>query len=509
MRITRKQFCNLTALTAAGAVHQPLRALTLAHADGPEDQGPQRREPLPSGITKQVVQFVTSTRLDAMPAEVVGQGRRCLIDGFGVILAGMVTPGSAIVREYIKSVAGTGEASLLGPGRAKAPAEFAALANGAFGHAMDYDDTQLSTTPDRTFGLLTHPTVPALASALAVAESRRASGAKFIEAFLIGVEVECKIAEAINPEHYKRGFHTTGTIGTFASAAAAARLLQLEPRAVAHAMAIASSLSAGIRVNFGSMTKPLHAGRAAQNGIVAAVLASKGFTGGDDGLDGQWGFFQVAGGGADTARIAGALGRPYSIVNPGVSVKPYPCGSLSHPTMDAMLKLVVDNDVKPEQIKKIRVRAGSNILEPLRYKTAKTELEAKFCLPFLMTSLVLRRKAGIREFTDEFVSSEPVQRMMPLVENVFDAEIEAKGFDRMLSVVEVDLTDGRHLMQRSDDKYRGGPEKPFTNEELRAKFTDCAQLTLSATAISRSLELIERVDSLPDTRQLIEAMTTA
>src|SRR6187399_12935 len=109
MRITRKQFCNLTALTAAGAVHQPLRALTLAHADGPEDQGPQRREPLPSGITKQVVQFVTSTRLDAMPAEVVGQGRRCLIDGFGVILAGMVTPGSAIVREYIKSVAGTGE----------------------------------------------------------------------------------------------------------------------------------------------------------------------------------------------------------------------------------------------------------------------------------------------------------------------------------------------------------------------------------------------------------------
>src|SRR4029079_17294814 len=110
----------------------------------------------------------------------------------------------------------------------------------------------------------------------------------------------------------------------------------------------------------------------------------------------------------------------------------------SHPTMDAMLKLIVDNDVKPEQIKKIRVRAGSNILEPLRYTNAKTELEAKFCLPFLMTSLVLRRKAGIREFTDEFVSSEPVQRMMPLVENVFDAEIEAKGFDRMLSVVEVD-----------------------------------------------------------------------
>src|SRR6185369_11967241 len=147
---------------------------------------------------------------------------------------------------------------------------------------------------------------------------------------------ECKIAEAINPEHYKRGFHSTGTIGTFASAAAAARLLQLEPRAVAHAMAIASSLSAGIRVNFGSMTKPLHAGRAAQNGIVAATLASGGFTGGGDGLDGQWGFFSVFGGGADTERISGVLGKPFTIVNPGVSIKPYPCGSLSHPSMDAM-----------------------------------------------------------------------------------------------------------------------------------------------------------------------------
>jgi 2-methylcitrate dehydratase PrpD len=196
-------------------------------------------------------------------------------------------------------------------------------------------------------------------------------------------------------------------------------------------------------------------------------------------------------------------------VNPGVSVKPYPCGSLSHPTMDAMLKVIVDHDIKPEQIKRIRVRAGSNILEPLRYKTAKTELEAKFCLPFLMTSLVLRRRAGIREFTDEFVSSAPVQRMMPLVDSLFDAEIEAKGFDKMLSVIEVELTDGRSFAQRSDDKYRGGPEKPFTIGELHAKFADCAQLTLGAAAVTRSLELIENVEKLRDTSELVKAMTSA
>ena len=175
-------------------------------------------------------------------------------------------------------------------------------------------------------------------------------------------------------------------------------------------------MSSGIRVNFGSMTKPLHVGRAAENGVVAAELASRGFTGGDDGLDGQWGFFQVLGGGADLDRLIPVLGKPYTIVNPGVSFKPYPCGSLSHPSMDAMLKLVIDHDLKPDQINAVRLRAGSNILEPLRYKIATNELEAKFCMPFLMSSSSLRRKAGMREFTDEFVASEPVQQMMPRVD---------------------------------------------------------------------------------------------
>ena len=371
---------------------------------------------------------------------------------------------------------------------------------------MDYDDTQLSTTPDRMFGLLTHPTVPPLAASLAVGERIGASGRAFLEAFLTGFEVECKIAEAINPSHYQRGFHSTGTIGTFGAAASTAKLLNLKPAQLAHTLGIAASMSSGIRVNFGSMTKPLHAGRAAENGVTAAELASRGFTAGDDGLDGEWGFFQVLGGGADVARLIPALGKPFSMVDPGVSVKPYPCGSLGHPTMDAMLKLVTDHDVKPEQIARVRVRAGSNILDPLRYKTAKTELEAKFCLPFMMTSIALRRRAGIREFTDEFVSSAPVQAMMPRVETMFDQEIEARGFDKMRSVVEVDLADGRKLVQPSDDRYRGGPERPFTRAELHDKFADCAGLLLSADRIRHALDLIESVDQLKSIRELVQAL---
>ena len=460
----------------------------------------------PAGTTKAVINFISNASIDRMPTKAVDEAKRCLIDGFGVVLAGATVHGSAILREHIKKSGAPSGSSILGPEKVVTNAAHAALANGASGHAMDYDDTQLSTTPDRVFGLLTHPTVPVLAAALALGERLNVSGRTFLEAFLVGFEVECKVAEAIKPEHYQRGFHSTGTIGTFGAVASAGKLLKLSPAQLAHALGIAASMSSGIRVNFGSMTKPLHAGRAAENGVTAAELASLGFSAGDEPLDGEWGFFQVLGGGADVLRIVAALGNPFSIVDPGVSVKPYPCGSLGHPTMDAMLKLVTEHDVKPEQIARIRVRAGSNILNPLRYKTAKTELEAKFCLPFMMSAIALRRRAGIREFTDEFVASAPVQSMMTKVDTLFDQQIEARGFDKMRSIVEVDLVDGRKLSQPSDERYRGGPEKPFTRAELHEKFTDCASLVLSADRITRALNAIESVERLASVRELVAAL---
>jgi len=486
MKISRKSFLKLAAAA-------PLLPRALAAADAK----PKKVEKAAiRGTTDALTAFITTTTLASMPSDVVAQAKRCLVDGFGVMLAGSTVKGSAIVRDYVRTVGDRKEATAIGAGALMTSAAHAALLNAASGHAMDYDDTQLSTTPDRTFGLLTHPTVPALASALAVAERTRASGAAFLEAFLVGFEVECKIAEAIDPEHYNRGFHSTGTIGTFGAAAAAAKLMHMTPAQIRHMLTIASSMSSGVRVNFGSMTKPLHAARAAENGVVAAELASRGFTGGDDGLDGPWGFFQVFGGGVDLDRLIPVLGKPYTMVNPGSSFKPYPCGSLSHPTMDAMLKAVTDHDLKPDEIKAVRVRAGSNVLEPLRYRIATNELEAKFCLPFLMASLILRRKAGVREFTDEFVKSAPVQQMMPRVTNIFDPAIEARGFDKIRSIVEIDLAGGRTIVQAADERYRGGPDKPFTQDELHGKFADCAQLTMPPAAVARAIERIEGVDRL-------------
>lgn len=498
MKLTRKQFLQ-SAAAGLGSLPFTRRDATAAPAKKLEKSAIK-------GCTAATVRFVHRTALADMPAPVVTQGIRCLTDGFGVILAGATVRGSAIVREYVAATTDRRDASVLGAGGLRSSVAGAALINGASGHAMDYDDTQLSTTPDRTYGLLTHPTLPPLCAALAVGERTNASGADFLEAFLVGFDVECKIAEAIDPAHYNDGFHSSGTIGTFGAAAAAAKLLKLDERSLAHLLAIASSLAAGIRVNFGSMTKPLHMGRAAENGVFAAELASRGFTGGEDGLDGEWGFFQVLGGGADIERLTGTLGQSWSIVDPGVSVKPYPCGVLSHPSMDAMLKLVIDHDLKPDQVKAVRLRAGSNILQPLRYKTAKTELEAKFCIPFLLSSILLRRAAGVREFTDAFVGSAPVQTMMPRVTTIFDPAIEAQGFAKIRSIVEVDLVDGRTLIQPSDDRYRGGPERPFTREELRAKFTDCASLTMEPKRIAMALDTIARVRELRSVRELSAAL---
>lgn len=461
-----------------------------------------------SSATPAVIDFIDQVRFDDFPDEAVRIAKNCIIDGIGVMLAGSTQRAGEIVRDLAAEAGTKAEATIFGRVPMTASVSYAALANGTSGHALDWDDTQLATTADRIFGLLTHPTIPPLVATLALGEHLGHSGRTMLEAFLTGFEVECKIAEAISPAHYMKGFHTSGTIGTFGASVAAAKLLDLQKDQIAHMLAIAASSSSGIRVNFGSMTKPLHVGRAAQNGIVAAQLAARGFTGGADALDPPWGFFASFshGEGFDSHRIVGKLGNPHTIVWPGVSIKPYPCGVLGHPTMDAMRRLVIDNDVKPDDIVAIRVRAGTNILNPLRYDIANNELEAKFCPAFMVSAIALRRKAGIHEFNDDFVCSEPVQAMMKKVDRVLDKDIEAQGWEKIRSIVEVDLADGRTLVQKADERYRGGPDLPFTREDLFEKFSDCATLLLSPERIADVFFRLERLEEVGNVREVVELL---
>jgi len=441
--------------------------------------------------SSEVVEFLLSKKTLSEPLK--AKALTHMVDGLAVMLAGSRTGCAGKLAAYALEESRRPTSTMVGF-REKASPPFAALVNGASGHADDYDDTQLASSPDRIYGLLTHPTVPVLAAALAVGEQVSCSGSELVEAFVTGFEVECKMAEAINPDHYRRGFHTTATMGAFGAFAAAANLTGLGDEELRYGLGITASMASGIRVNFGTMTKPLHAGRAAMNGITAAALAGRGFTADPNALDGRWGFFQVLGGGCDEEKLMGKLGDPYSILDPGATLKMYPCGSLGQPSMDALLEMVEMHGLTSENVREVRLRAGPNILEPLRYQAPVNELEAKFSLQFGLSSILLEGKAGLREYTDEFVNSPRVREMMRRVRTINDPEIAGMGTDKMRSVVEVELVDGRVLRRVAEDA-RGTKEKPLRDEDVYRKFMECSSFALgekeSRTLYEEARRIIE------------------
>ena len=238
------------------------------------------------GLKQEVANYAARTRYRDIPPEAVHLARRFILDGLGVALAGSSDESARIVQAHIRQMTAKKEATILGTGLS-APVPKAALANGVAGHAMDYDDAQLSTSKEAVYGLLTHPTTPVLAVALAIEERRKISGEELLLAYVVGVEVECRIADAINPRHYQDGFHSTATMGGLGAAMAAGKILRLKEAELIRTLGIAASMASGLRENFGTMTKPLHAGRAAENGVTAALLAGAGFTSATNILEGS------------------------------------------------------------------------------------------------------------------------------------------------------------------------------------------------------------------------------
>ncbi|MCY4385333.1 MAG: MmgE/PrpD family protein [Nitrospinae bacterium] len=455
-------------------------------------------------ITDAIVKFVLETEYDNIPEDVRIIMRRCFVDGIGLMVAGSTEESGHIIQNYLKEIGGEPEARVIGTSM-MVPAHLAALANGIAGHAMDYDDTQLSSYPDRVYGLLTHPTCPVMPAALAIAEALGATGQELLTAFALGFEVECKVAEAIRPDHYVKGFHSTGTIGAIGAATAAAKLMGLDEHELRMCYGIVCSESAGLRANFGTMTKPYHCGRAAENGVVAARLASGGYTSDPTVFDGQWGFFQIMGGGCDRDYIVGKLGNAWSAVDPGVSIKPYPCGSLAHPAMDAARDLILENDIKPDQVKELRFGTTSRVLEPLRYKEPQNELEAKFSLQFGFGILLLERAAGIAQYKDEVVSRPDVVEMMKKINPFMDDEIEAQGYALIRGKVAIELEDGT-VYEKMSEISRGTPQRPMDREELYEKFTECTSLVYEGDQIALIEAMLYKIDTLENIHGLIDLL---
>jgi 2-methylcitrate dehydratase PrpD len=446
-------------------------------------------------LTAGVADFVVNTQLSQIPDETIELGKKSILDGLGLALSGSKAETAPLVEQYVTSLGCTsGGAAVLGSAVKLTP-RFAALSNGIAIHVDDFDDTQLAVAKDRVYGLLVHPTVCVLPAALATAEVGGKSGKELLVAYHVGVEVECKIAEAISPRHYQDGFHTTGTVGVFGGTAACARLKGLDAVHTARAFAIAASQAAGLRENFGTMMKPFQAGHATESGVVAADFAALGWTGAEQILEADRGFFHAYGGSYDPSVITDRLGKPWTFQNPGVSIKPFPSGSLTHPGMTELLRLIQVNKIRAADVEQVEVGTNHNMLNTLIHHRPTTGLQAKFSMEFNMAILLLDGKADQTKYTDAVANRPDVREMIKRVRFYTDPEAEKAGYDKMTTILKITLKDGRVISGRADFG-KGSPTNPMSYDEVAEKFLGCA--AFAEWPVSKAHQVIDSVRKLED-----------
>src|SRR5438094_6642342 len=439
-----------------------------------------------------IAEFVVKTRLDDCPRDAIASVRRAALDSIGVMLAGSTEPIARIVREVARAEGGTPLCTVVGASLRTSPT-WAALANGAAGHAHDFDDT--------SFALLGHPSVPLLAAALAAAEAETADGAAVTLAYLIGFEVDAALGSAINPDHYTRGWHATATIGTIGCAAAAARLLGLDLGQVRHALGLAASLASGLKENFGSMTKPYHAGHAARNGLLAAQLAREGMTASATALEGKQGYAAAFGGAHGLDQALESLGRTWHLLSSGIAVKPYPSCALTHSAIDALIDLRTEHRLSAGNVAGVQVGVNRVVPDVLAHSRPTTALERKFSMQYCAAAALAEGRVDFGSFTDGEVVNRETRALMERVAMVVDPGLPQGAEQHAWSRVTVRLRDGRTLSTAARGA-RGHPDAPLSDAALREKFRACASTVLSADEAAGLAEQLSHLEDIPDVRAL-------
>jgi 2-methylcitrate dehydratase PrpD len=450
----------------------------------------------PQPLAAHVAEFVTGTRYDDIPADVTRMAKKHILDTIGVGLAGVPSDGSEIVRRYVETLGCSGgTATIFGTAQTSIP-RFAALANSSAMHADDYDDTYHPTR--------FHPSAPVISAVCAEAETRGSSGRDVLAAFCVGTEVSVKLSHTIDRQHYLRGFHMTSTCGVFGATAGVCHVRRFSDGATLRAIGIAGSKSSGVRENFGTMVKPLHSGIAAENAVVAAALAEMGFTSSPTILEGNRGYFMTGAGGYNADELLGKLGNPWNYVARRVAIKPYPCGNLQQPAMDKLREMVIEHDIRPEQLERLAVKSHRLMPLNLTYHRPKTGLEGKFSMEFSLASILVLRKAGLLEYSDDVVKRPDIQEVVRKTDyTVFsDEEAEAKGYHLWTTFLDVTLKDGRTISARAD-AAKGSADYPMSEAEVAEKFRDCAAFAkMPRNKTERAIELILNLEGVGDIREL-------
>src|SRR5437764_5613052 len=437
---------------------------------------------------RSIAEFVTHA---TVPDQALKIACAAFLDTIGVTLAGAVEPAAQKVQQLAASEAGAGPSRIFGT-ELSVNTGWAALANGTAAHALDYDDM--------CFVSLAHPSAPLVSALLALGEKSAAPGRALLESYVMGFEVEAVLGRALNPKHYQSGWHCTSTIGTLGSSAACGRLLGLDAKATANCLGIAASCALGLKENFGAMTKPLHAGLAAQNSVMAALLAQAGFTASERAIDGPQGLLVAMSSEHLDCGPFEILGNRWEILETGITVKLYPSCAATHPALDAMLDLRRENHLRPEQIESVEVQVDTVTPTLLIYDQPETGLEGKFSMAFCMAAALVDGKVGLETFGSR-VHDPAIRDLMARVAMRANPEI-GKGVPALTqAVVTIACRDGRRL-SRAVNGAHGYPANPASQAELKTKFMTCAQRAIPLSAAESAYECLQKMDTVADIRSL-------
>ena len=439
-------------------------------------------------ITKRIAEYVTATDIEDFPPDAIEAAKGAIMDCLACTLAGSRESLSDILCRYVAAEGSALIASVVGRGFRTSAAN-AALLNGAMAHALDYDDiTQITKT---------HPTAVLLPASLAVAEEFGASGKDMLLGYMLGFEVACAVGESLSEAYYDDlGWHPTGPLGAVGAAAAASRIMALDPEQTAMAVSLAASQASGLRQNFGTMTKPFHAGDAARAGVVSAKLVREGFTASEDALEGRFGFIRAFSGGQgfDSERVAQNLGNKCYLVESGIEIKKYPCCGSAHLALDAIFDLLSQAAIDPEAVDRIDVMVDFDPPRSLIHPRPVSSLEGKFSMQYCLAAALLDRRVGLPSFTDEQVLRPEAQALIPRIDMRRIPGNEGKpSWTEGYHQVDVQMKNGSVLRQQAH-RANSGALRGVTMEDIREKFRDCASQLLSEATTAEVLSRLELLE---------------
>ena len=441
---------------------------------------------------------------DNAPPMAKETARLAILDTVGVTLAGAASEAARRVGAAFSVATCAGPATLFGGGRQVNPLS-AALLNGVAAHAHDFDDCSNSMGG--------HPSAPVLPAIWALAEARGAGGTELLSAYIAGVECETRIARAVNFHHYEKGWHPTATLGTFGAAAAAVHLLGLGAERTATALSLATSMAAGIKANFGTMTKPFHVGQAARNGLSAALMAEAGVTANPGALEHPQGSFSVYDeDDVDAEACLRGWADPLDLVEPGIAFKRHPCCASTHPAIDALLVLREMHDLSWDEVEHVRSWTHPRRLRHTDRPDPSSGLDAKFSVQYVLARALEKGRLELGDFTDARVAEPKVRERMARVAAEPHPEADIASTEHFFAEVTVCLRDGSTISQRVERPLGRDRDHPLPEGALERKFLDCARLALSETAalaLRDALLSLERVSDLRDLSALLAGTSNA